>query len=170
MGPLNYTNPDCFYSAPMVHPPPHPKPRSADRAAVVVAASGEIHSVELTDLKAATRYTYSCGSDSRQFTFKTPPAVAPTASIKLAVVGDLGQTENSSATMELMEAELQGGNVDLILHAGDLAYADGNGLRWDSYGRLGEKLFAAVPTGEHPCLALIPACVEKRFVWKRSEG
>ena len=53
-----------------------------------------------------------------------------------------------------LEAELQGGNVDLILHAGDLAYADGNGLRWDSYGRLGEKLFAAVPTGEYPCLCV----------------
>ena len=151
MGPLNYTNPGCFYSAPPSLQSPT-APRSPDRAAAVVAASGEIHSVELTDLKAATRYTYSCGSDSRQFTFKTPPAVAPTASIKLAVVGDLGQTENSSATMELMEAELQGGNVDLILHAGDLAYADGNGLRWDSYGRLGERLFAAVPTGEYPCL------------------
>lgn len=33
-------------------------------------------------------------------------------------------------------------SVDLILHAGDLAYADGFAPRWDSYGRMGQKLWA----------------------------
>ena len=105
-GSVNYTNPGCFYT------------------------SGEIHSVELPGLTPNTKYTYSCGSDTAQtFSFKTPPAVGATASLKIAVVGDLGQTENSSATVDMMEAELSAGNVDLILHAGDLSYADGNGYR-----------------------------------------
>ena len=105
-GSVNYTNPNCFYT------------------------SGEIHSVELPGLVPNTKYTYSCGSDSAQtFSFKTPPAPGASSSLKLAVVGDLGQTENSSATVDLMEAELAAGNLDLILHAGDLSYADGNGYR-----------------------------------------
>ena len=32
--------------------------------------------------------------------------------------------------------------MDLILFAGDLAYADGFTPRWDSYARLGQKLWA----------------------------
>ena len=35
--------------------------------------------------------------------------------------------------------------VDLVLFPGDLSYADGFGPRWDSYGRLSEFLFSAVP-------------------------
>jgi hypothetical protein len=121
-GGVNYTNPACFYTSP------------------------EIHSVTLTDLKPDTRYEYTVGTSSKSFSFKTPPAVSATSSIKLAVVGDLGQTQNSSATVDLMEAALAAGDVDLVLHAGDLSYADGNGYRWDAYGRLGEKLWSAVPT------------------------
>ena len=121
-GSVNYTNPACFYTSP------------------------EIHSVTLSDLKPDTRYEYTCGTSDRTFSFKTPPAVGGTQSIKLAVVGDLGQTHNSSATLDLMEAALVAGDVDLVLHAGDLSYADGNGYRWDAYGRLGEKFWAAVPT------------------------
>ena len=101
--------------------------------------SPEIHSVTLSDLKPDTRYEYTCGTGDKTFTFKTPPAVGGTKSIKLAVVGDLGQTHNSSATIDLMEAALTAGEVDLVLHAGDLSYADGNGYRWDAYGRLGES-------------------------------
>ena len=67
IGSKNYTNPYCFYT------------------------SGEIHSVELTDLKPATKYTYSVGSATKQFSFKTAPAVGPKAGLKLAIVGDLGQ-------------------------------------------------------------------------------
>ena len=37
-----------------------------------------------------------------------------------------------------MTAVIASGGIDLILHAGDLSYADGNGYRWDSYARLGE--------------------------------
>ena len=123
IGSKNYTNPYCFYT------------------------SGEIHTVELTGLKPATSYTYSVGSaTSKQFSFKTPPAVGRKEALKLLVVGDLGQTENSSSTMDNMQKLLNAGHVDMVLFAGDLSYSDGNGHRWDSYGRLGEKLWAAVPT------------------------
>ena len=70
---------------------------------------------------------------------------------RILVISD---THLRADTVDRLPAQVwdEAKNADLILHAGDLAYADGNGLRWDSYGRLGERLFAAVPTGEYPCL------------------
>ena len=44
-----------------------------------------------------------------------------------------------------MQAALAG-EIDSILFAGDLSYADGDGHRWDSYARLYEPLWASVPT------------------------
>ena len=36
--------------------------------------------------------------------------------------------------------------LDAVLFAGDLSYADGDGPRWDSYARIGEPLWAHMPT------------------------
>jgi hypothetical protein len=145
IGSKNYTNPYCFYT------------------------SGEIHSVELTGLSPGTAYSYSVGgsgeagkaaSAAPQFSFKTAPAVGPGVALKLAVVGDLGQTENSSATVNAIKALVDHGDVDLVLHAGDLSYADGNGYRWDAYARMGQPLWSSVravaallPTPTHPLSA-----------------
>jgi 3',5'-cyclic AMP phosphodiesterase CpdA len=64
------------------------------------------------------------------------------------VVGDLGQTQNSTATVDALarlvdDTSKAGPNV--LLHAGDLAYADGNGFRWDTYARMGEVLWSKLP-------------------------
>jgi 3',5'-cyclic AMP phosphodiesterase CpdA len=37
------------------------------------------------------------------------------------------------------------GSLDMLLHAGDISYADGLGERWDSYGRMAEFLTEALP-------------------------
>ena len=121
-GGANYTNPDCYYT------------------------SGEVHSVTLGGLAPGTAYQYRIEGDSRTLRFATPPAVAAAARLRLAVVGDLGQTLNSSHTVANMLKRVEAGGVDLVLHAGDLAYADGDGHRWDSYARLGEALWSRVPT------------------------
>lgn len=117
-GAENYTTPSCFYTSP------------------------SIHTVALPALEPSTAYEYRVGS--RAFSFRTPPAPgAPRVSF--GVVGDLGQTSNSSATIDGLRAAAAGGGIDVLLHAGDLSYADGNGHRWDSYGRLIEPLASALP-------------------------
>ena len=128
MGSHNYTNPDCVYT------------------------SGVIHSVELTDLKPSTAYTYSIdgvdktGTHTYNFSFTTPPAVGPSVPTWFGVVGDLGQTSNSSNTVTGLSAGVSSGQYQLILHAGDLSYADGFGPRWDSYARMGQSLWSSVAT------------------------
>ena len=77
---------------------------------------------------------------------------------------------NSQTKHKLMEAELQGGNVDLILHAGDLAYADGNGLRWDSYGRLMEPLATRVQGSVLVALVKLLLLRGQQQIHLRTEG
>jgi len=116
-GSSNYTSPECYYT------------------------STSIHSVALpTNLPPATTIEYRLDGDLKTRTFRSPPA-AGTDRVRFGLVGDLGQTQNSSKTVEGLSA----GSYDAILHCGDLSYADGDGPRWDSYGRLLEPLASRVP-------------------------
>jgi hypothetical protein len=123
VGATNYTDVvDCYYTSPV------------------------IHSVTLSGLAPSTKYALSIPSGGAHVsTFTTAPAVGA-SSITFGVVGDLGQTENSSATVDALAALIgTSASPDVLLHAGDLAYADGNGPRWDSYARMGEPLWSALP-------------------------
>ncbi|GMH23167.1 hypothetical protein Nepgr_025010 [Nepenthes gracilis] len=101
--------------------------------------SGQIHDVVIGPLKPNSVYYYQCSSDSsRQFSLKTPPANLP---IKLAIVGDLGQTGWTNSTLQ----HIANSSYDMLLLPGDLSYADSWEPRWDSYGRLVEPLASQRP-------------------------
>ena len=102
-GPFKYTDPNCYYT------------------------SGALHTTELVDLKPATRYVYRVVGDTRQWSFSTPPAPGA-AHASFGVVGDLGQTQNSSKTVENMLSALNEGQIGQVLFPGDLSYADGDGV------------------------------------------
>ena len=119
-GGVNYTNPYCFYT------------------------SLAVHTVKLFGLAPSTKYTFRCGADTTNFTVTTLPATSASR-IRFGVVGDLGQTTNSSETIKALQKAASSGRIDGVLHAGDLSYADGNGYRWDSYGNLMEGLSSLVP-------------------------
>ncbi|KAF5767765.1 putative Acid phosphatase [Helianthus annuus] len=91
--------------------------------------SGEIHHVTIGPLDPATIYYYRCGGSGPEFNFQTPPV---NFSIEFVVVGDLGQTEWTSSTLEHINAS----NYDVLLLPGDLSYADTQQPLWDSFGRL----------------------------------
>ena len=119
-GGYNYTNPECYYT------------------------SAAVHTVTVHNLLPSTRYTFRCASDAKNFTVTTLPA--PSASrVRFGVIGDLGQTTNSSETVNALQTAAASGEIDGVLLAGDLSYADGNGHRWDSYGNLMEPLSTLVP-------------------------
>jgi hypothetical protein len=71
---------------------------------------------------------------TRTYTFLTPPvANQPTS---LALVGDLGQTENSTKTMNRIYQATKSDSpipVSGLVIAGDLSYADGDPRRWTSW-------------------------------------
>ncbi|KAJ7570190.1 hypothetical protein O6H91_01G109600 [Diphasiastrum complanatum] len=88
--------------------------------------SGIIHHVRLEGLLSRTKYFYRCGDASldalsEEHTFETLPSPSPISyPDRIAVVGDLGLTYNSSSTMQ----HLLQNNPSLLLMVGDLSYAD----------------------------------------------
>ncbi|KAK8957048.1 Purple acid phosphatase 23 [Platanthera zijinensis] len=133
--------------------------------------SGIIHHVRIDGLRPDTRYYYKCGDGSlkamsKEHSFKTFPSPSQDKFIrKIAVVGDLGLTWNSTTTI----AHLTKNNPALILMVGDLTYANqylttgGKGVpcfscafpdapiretympRWDGWGRFMEQLTSKIP-------------------------
>ena len=119
---LKYKNPANFYTSPV------------------------LYTATLQGLQCGAEYTYVInlpGSPaSEPFTFTMPqPAAAAGKTYTFALVGDLGQTPVSDRSV----TEIANLNPDVVLMAGDLSYADGWGWRWDSYGRMVQRLAAKVP-------------------------
>eukprot|EP00929_Paragymnodinium_shiwhaense_P038556 TRINITY_DN20355_c0_g2_i1.p1 TRINITY_DN20355_c0_g2~~TRINITY_DN20355_c0_g2_i1.p1 ORF type:complete len:518 (+),score=55.33 TRINITY_DN20355_c0_g2_i1:185-1738(+) len=67
-------------------------------------------------------------------TIRAPPAADGSASLRVAMVGDLGQTNFSAATCSSLARAHAARTLDVAILLGDLAYADGNQSRWDSFG------------------------------------
>jgi hypothetical protein len=104
--------------------------------------SGIIHHATLENLKPSTTYYYQCGDFSLGFTsglqsFKTMPEPGDLSPFTFAVLGDLGQTTDSQITVQQMASNPDYG---MILHTGDLSYANCDQKQWDSYGLLIEDL------------------------------
>ncbi|KAK9839253.1 hypothetical protein WJX81_004396 [Elliptochloris bilobata] len=125
--------------------------------------SGAMHHAKLEGLQPLTTYFYRCGDGahnawSRVLNFTTLQAVGPDAfPQRFGLVGDLGQTQNSSVTLRHLTAA----NPPIVILVGDYSYADNyqpNGQRrrydqppssyhprWDSWGRFVEPLVSRVP-------------------------
>lgn len=114
--------------------------------------SGRIHRVHLTRLHPDSSYSYRIAGDSETMerSFKTMPPTTNSISssgsdlrypFAFGVLGDLGQTRYSKETVKHIEADDE---IQLILHAGDMSYADTNATRWDSYGRMVEPVSSRV--------------------------
>jgi hypothetical protein len=76
--------------------------------------------------------------------FRTPPL--PGWPTKLALIGDLGQTENSTATAHhILQGTLGEEPISHVLIAGDMSYADSDPHRWTSWFDKMEFLAKGVP-------------------------
>ncbi|KAL3726695.1 hypothetical protein ACJRO7_031577 [Eucalyptus globulus] len=131
--------------------------------------SGIIHHVRLKGLKPSTLYSYQCGDPSiamsEVYYFTTMPVTGPSSyPSRVAVVGDLGLTYNTTSTVGHMLSN----HPDLALLIGDVCYANlyltnGTGAdcyscsfphtpiretyqpRWDYWGRYMQPLVSKVP-------------------------
>ncbi|KAI3962740.1 hypothetical protein MKW92_032597 [Papaver armeniacum] len=132
--------------------------------------SGIIHHVRLTGLNPSTLYYYRCGDPSIPalsplLSFKTMPISSPRSYPgRIAIVGDLGLTYNTTSTID----HLISNSPDLVVLVGDVTYANlyltnGTGSdcyscsfkdtpihetyqpRWDYWGRYMQPLISKVP-------------------------
>jgi len=109
--------------------------------------SGYIHHVLIDELKPNTLYFYKCGDFVNKFksdllSFTTLPMVGDVRQFTFGVIGDLGQTRHSESTIRHLSKD---NSVKMILHAGDLSYADCDQPLWDSYGEMIEPLAKKIP-------------------------
>ncbi|CAM9158106.1 unnamed protein product [Pylaiella littoralis] len=108
--------------------------------------SSFLHSATLEGLKPSSTYYYACGDTdlamSSVRSFVTPPKIGPEHAITLGILGDLGQTEDSAATLAAIGNDA---SLDLVLHAGDLSYADCDQPRWDSFMRMLDPVASRIP-------------------------
>lgn len=133
--------------------------------------SGIIHHVRIDGLEPGTKYFYKCGDSSipamsEEHVFETLPLPSPNAyPHRIAIIGDLGLTSNSSTTIDHVIVN----DPSMILMVGDLTYANqylttgGKGAscyscafpdapiretyqpRWDGWGRFMEPLISSSP-------------------------
>jgi len=102
--------------------------------------SGRIYTSLLSPLNASTTYHYQISGQPHPASFTTVPG-PELQPFSFGLTGDLGQTSNSNNTV----SHLMDSAAGMILHAGDLSYADGFQPRWDSYGRMVERLSSSTP-------------------------
>ncbi|KAH9612788.1 hypothetical protein KSS87_013642 [Heliosperma pusillum] len=133
--------------------------------------SGIIHHVKLHGLEPETKYYYKCGDSSisamsEEHSFVTLPLPSPNVyPRRIAFVGDLGLTHNSTTTIDHVSQN----DPSLIVMVGDLTYANqyvttgGKAAscyscafpdspiresyqpRWDGWGRFMEPLISRIP-------------------------
>lgn len=109
--------------------------------------SGYNHHVILHNLEPSSLYYYQCGDFleniiSKTLQFHTLPKKGDNKEITFGVLGDIGQTINSISTISHLLKEK---DISMILHAGDLSYADCEQDLWDSYGVMIESLASGIP-------------------------
>lgn len=109
--------------------------------------SGTIHRAMLTSLQVNTVYTYQVGSNSSGWSapaqFTSHPGIGSIYPISFGVIGDLGQTNYSNATIYHVKSIQP--QVNSVFITGDLSYADSDQPRWDSFGRLIQPLSSEIP-------------------------
>jgi len=109
---------------------------------------GTIHKAILTGLTPATRYHYRVGSPSLDswsevFSFKTFDPAQPTQTY--AVLADMSYDDQSDNTVAQLIKLVDAGKIDVVVHSGDISYADGYEAHWDTFFNKIQPIAARIP-------------------------
>jgi predicted phosphodiesterase len=103
--------------------------------------SKQINHVQIDNLMYLTRYFYQIDTFTSSFVTGPEPGY-PMDNLVFGIIGDIGQTADTEKTLQHLS---QNKEINMILHAGDLSYADCNQDLWDSYGQMIEPLSSKIP-------------------------
>ena len=111
---------------------------------------GTINRAVMTGLPAGSPITYSVGSDasmSANITFNTLPSNIGTAARPLRIinVADMGWGSNSDYTIPRLIEHVENGDIDIMVHHGDIGYADGEMNHWDLFVRRIQPISSRIP-------------------------
>eukprot|EP01117_Protostelium_nocturnum_P020394 TRINITY_DN9149_c0_g1_i1.p1 TRINITY_DN9149_c0_g1~~TRINITY_DN9149_c0_g1_i1.p1 ORF type:complete len:501 (-),score=116.23 TRINITY_DN9149_c0_g1_i1:61-1563(-) len=122
--------------------------------------NGVLHKAEMSGLAPNTKYFYKVGGNkygfSPVFSFRTFPASS--SSFKFAVIGDMGADPQAADNIRSLTNLVQSESIDVLIHSGDISYADGYQARWDQYLRMIQPIAANLPymvcPGNHEIMPL----------------
>lgn len=112
---------------------------------------GVIHVATMTRLSPATAYSYRVGDASGGwsdvYNFTTLPTNVGTAARPLVMlsIGDMAYDVNSDETVATMTSLVAAGAVDVMIHSGDISYADGEQPHWDMFWRKVQGIAGRIP-------------------------
>ena len=137
------------------------------------AWAGTLYTAKITGLQALTKYRFKVGSESegwsQVFTFVSPPAAQSKESVgagqqppifKMVVVGDIGfypesyemidnVLQNEFAAPAALDSFASASNTfdrpAMLLHPGDVSYANGNQTIWDIYMNMMQPIASRIP-------------------------
>eukprot|EP00672_Neobodo_designis_P024339 CAMPEP_0174827718 /NCGR_PEP_ID=MMETSP1114-20130205/891_1 /TAXON_ID=312471 /ORGANISM="Neobodo designis, Strain CCAP 1951/1" /LENGTH=585 /DNA_ID=CAMNT_0016061393 /DNA_START=59 /DNA_END=1816 /DNA_ORIENTATION=+ len=138
---------------------------------------GVLHSSVMTNLAPGRTYEYYVGDSSPNIAnatsagikFKTLPLNAGTDERPLNVLAlaDMGFGPNAQPSIRRMTQMVEAGEVDFIVHAGDIGYADGNQMFWDRFMREMQPIMSRVAymtgPGNHECFFWNCSAYRHRF-------
>ncbi|KAG2445750.1 hypothetical protein HXX76_000356 [Chlamydomonas incerta] len=111
-----------------------------------------MHTAIMTDLLPDAGYWYQLSDSDRTTDFTAPKSRGSDSRFSFIAFGDMGESHvktkkapMAARTVDAIGQELFRRPADLILHIGDLAYADGKYKVWDSFMAAIEPLAAARP-------------------------
>ena len=111
---------------------------------------GRLHTARMSGLLPNASYFYRVGDAAGGFSevgeFRTLAAdVGGATPLRIGWVADMGWGNNSQGTMARLTELASRGELDLLIHPGDIGYADGNMEGWDLFLRQMEPIVSRVP-------------------------
>lgn len=114
-------------------------PREFSATLVPGPAAGAVYEARVSGLAPATTYAYRV--DDRGFAFTTPPAELADDEFTFIALGDMGTSARAATTAETIRSLAPA----FVLHAGDIAYAEGDQREWSRWFTLVEPVAATIP-------------------------
>ncbi len=120
---------------------------------------GFMHTILLNDLHPSTTFFYRVGTDedgwSSVYSFTNRPANGD-SEVTLIAYGDLGVSPvapGAKSTVDRVRARVMSTNITCLLHIGDISYAQGIGVLWDTFmtqiGSIASHVPYMVSIGNH---------------------
>lgn len=108
---------------------------------------GVIHRGTMTSLEEDKVYYYRVGDGDKKWSetyhFKTVPSAG--RPLVYAVVADMGAESFSDDTVRSLTSLANEGKIDVVVHTGDIGYADGYQRRWDDMMNKIQPIASIVP-------------------------
>ena len=111
---------------------------------------GTLHTATMSGLLPATRYYYRVGDAAGGFSeiasFRTlASTVGGATPLRIGWVADMGWGSNSNNTIAQLTRLATSGRIDILIHPGDIGYADGNMGMWDNFLRQMDPIASTIP-------------------------